>query len=83
MSDNVYWILRGVPDWFDISRRLRRHLLQSESVYGYRWIEQCGHWVLLIIKRKDVYKEDSSLKRKKEMEQDENNQEIHLTEKRK
>ena len=43
-------------DWFDMSRRLRYFLMtHSNVIFGYRWIEQCGNWVVLIIKNKEVY----------------------------
>jgi hypothetical protein len=44
-------------DWFDMSRRLRRYLYYSPTVYGYKWIAQCGHWTVLIVRKSDVYKE--------------------------
>lgn len=44
------------PDWFDISRRLRRYLIgHQELIYGWKWTEQCGQWVMLIIKKWEVY----------------------------
>lgn len=43
-------------DWWDISKRLRRHLMTSPSVYGYKWSAQCGNWVIIIVRLHDVYK---------------------------
>lgn len=44
-------------DWWDMSCRLRRFIMtrSSDLVYGYKWSQQCGHWVVMIIKNKDVY----------------------------
>ena len=42
-------------DWWDISKRLRRFLITSPCVYGYKWIEECGHWKVLIVKKRDIY----------------------------
>ena len=43
-------------NWFDISVRLRRHIMISPSVFGYKWSAQCGNWVVIIVRNKDVYK---------------------------
>lgn len=45
-------------DWFDLSVRLRRFLMTRQHIfYGFKWTQQCGQWVPILIKNKDVYKE--------------------------
>jgi hypothetical protein len=43
-------------DWWDISKRLRHHLMTSPTVFGFRWSVQCGHYVIIIIRNYDVYR---------------------------
>jgi hypothetical protein len=43
--------------WPGISRRLVKFIFHSEIVFSYKWSAQCGNWVVLIIRNKDVYKE--------------------------
>jgi len=44
-------------DWFDLSVRLRRFLMTRQHIfYGFKWTQQCGQWVPILIKNKDVYK---------------------------
>lgn len=40
-------------DWFEMSKRLRRHLMTSKTVYGFRWTKQCGNWVVIIVRHID------------------------------
>lgn len=48
-----------VPDWWDISKRLRRYLIShTDLIFAYKWTEQCGQWVMVIYKNVDVYKEN-------------------------
>jgi hypothetical protein len=42
-------------DWFDISKRLRVHIMISPTVYGYKWMAQGGNWTVLVIRQHDVY----------------------------
>ena len=48
-----------VLDWWHMSIRLRRFLMkwQGITVFGFKWTEQCGHWVPVIVRIKDAYKE--------------------------
>jgi len=50
--------LSGVvmKNWWNMSKRLRRFLFHSQSVFGYKWIEECGHWKVLVVRIWDVYK---------------------------
>ena len=44
------------PDWFDLSRRLRIHLMTRQHIYyGYKWYRQGGHWNIILIKNQEVY----------------------------
>lgn len=43
-------------DWWDMSCRLRRFIMtRSHIVYGYKWSQQCGAWVVMIVKKRDAY----------------------------
>ncbi len=48
-------------DWWDISKRLRRFLMTSSGIYGYKWSAQCGNWVIVIVRLTDVYKTPDQL----------------------
>ena len=43
--------------WPGISRRLLKFIFHAEKVFGYKWSAQCGNWVVLVIKNKDIYTE--------------------------
>uniref|UniRef100_A0A6M3K470 Uncharacterized protein n=1 Tax=viral metagenome TaxID=1070528 RepID=A0A6M3K470_9ZZZZ len=46
------------PDWFDLSRRLRIHLMTRQHIYyGYKSYRQGGHWNIILIKNQEVYEE--------------------------
>ena len=48
-------------DWFDMSKRLRRKMFEMQAkgtLYGYKWVPIGGQWVILLVRNKDVYKED-------------------------
>ena len=50
------------PIWGHLSQRLRQYLIMGGlfgGIFGYKWTQQCGHWVMMIVKTKDTYKEDA------------------------
>ena len=49
-----------MEDWWLMSKRLRKFIYTSPLVFGFRWIEECGHKKVLIIKMWDVYREEKS-----------------------
>ena len=42
--------------WPGISQRLLKFIFHSGIVFGYRWSEQCAHWIVITVKHKDVYR---------------------------
>jgi len=53
--------LKKVPNWLHLSKRLRYYLISHiliDDIFATKWVEECGHWKLLIIKKKDAYKEE-------------------------
>ena len=38
-------------DWWDLSKRLRRFLYSSPSIYGFKCVQECGNWKILIIRK--------------------------------
>ena len=45
------------PEWFELSRRLRRFLMiHYGTIFGYKWSEQGGQWVMIIVKNQEAYK---------------------------
>ena len=45
-----------IRNQWEISKRLRRFLTTSPSVFGYKWVEECGNWKVFVIKVWDAYK---------------------------
>jgi len=56
----MYSNMIGYPN---LSKRLKHCLIKmqlKETLFGFRFIEQCGHRTVLIIRKSDVYKEVTS-----------------------
>lgn len=39
-----------------MASRLFWHLMYSPSVWAFKWIEECGHYKVLIIRNKEAFK---------------------------
>lgn len=44
--------------WPGISVRLFRLITTSPKIFGYRWSIQCGHMVVILIRRDEVYQKE-------------------------
>jgi len=51
-------MIKGSLNWFDLSQRLRCFLMERPYIfYGFKWTEQCGQWVPILIKHEHIYRE--------------------------
>jgi len=44
-----------LPCFPGISRRLLEHLFTCPSVHAWRWMQQAGHWVVLIVRYEEIF----------------------------
>ena len=47
-----------VKDWWTMSLRLRRYLMTSPRVFGFKWYESGGNIAVRVIRAEDAYKEN-------------------------